>query len=174
MFNTNNNEFKTDFINMNYNYDKIFNYDNIKNALIKLKNKIIFTIEKINSNEPKIDELIKDLKKYCNTTLNIFKKFFEIYKEEYYQFNSIKRMLFYILDNKSLLNHISFINEILISFFNLIETDLSKYLKKQKEFNIKLESVEEKFYTEIYKPTDSYNEKFLSDNSNSLLNLTKK
>ena len=82
-------------------------------------------------------------------------------------------MAFYILDNKSLLNHISMIRSLLNSFYNLVQfkkdSSNEEYEKKYEEFSSVLVDAEQYFYTEIYEPSENYNEETLSEISNSLL-----
>lgn len=82
-------------------------------------------------------------------------------------------MAFYILDNKSLLYHISMIRSLLNSFYNLVQfkkdSSSEEYEKRYEEFSSKLVDVEQSFYTEIYEPGENYSEEALSEISNSLL-----
>ncbi|WP_407381549.1 hypothetical protein, partial [Methanobrevibacter sp.] len=107
-----------------------------------------------------------------NNTENILYNL-DFFEEEYYDFSSIKDIAFYILDNKSLLHHISIVRNLLNSFYDLVQfkKDFSNedYNHKYKEFSSELIDVEQLFYTKIYQPSQNYNEEALSEISNSLL-----
>lgn len=117
-------------------------------------------------------ELIENIKDSFNNTENILSNI-DFFKDEYYDFSSIKDMAFYILDNKSLLYHISMIRSLLNSFYNLVQfkkdSSSEEYEKRYEEFSSKLVDVEQSFYTEIYEPGENYSEEALSEISNSLL-----
>lgn len=105
--------------------------------------------------------------------LKIFYPILIFFKDEYYDFFSIKDIIFYILDNKTLLNNISLFKDLINSFYNLVlsKKDFSneEYDLKYSEFSSQLVDVEQSFYTEIYEPSENYNEETLSEISNSLL-----
>ena len=61
----------------------------------------------------------------------------DFFKEEYYDFSSIKDMTFHILDNKSLLHHIALIKSLLNSFYNLIQF---KKDSSNEEYELKYEN----------------------------------
>lgn len=116
-------------------------------------------------------ELIENIKDSFNNTENILSNI-DFFKDEYYDFSSIKDMVFYILDNK-LLHNISMIRSLLNSFYNLVQfkkdSSSEEYEKRYEEFSSKLVDVEQSFYTEIYEPGENYSEEALSEISNSLL-----
>lgn len=116
-------------------------------------------------------ELIENIKDSFNNTENILSNI-DFFKDEYYDFSSIKDMVFYILDNK-LLHNISMIRSLLNSFYNLVQfkkdSSSEEYEKRYGEFSSKLVDVEQSFYTEIYEPGENYSEEALSEISNSLL-----
>ncbi len=149
-------------------------YDSFINALNELKEKIILNVENIlvQKDETSLDELIENLKDSFNNTENILYNL-DFFEEEYYDFSSIKDIAFYILDNKSLLHHISIVRNLLNSFYDLVQfkKDFSNedYNHKYKEFSSELIDVEQLFYTKIYQPSQNYNEEALSEISNSLL-----
>ena len=148
-------------------------YDSFINALKELKEKIYSNVEKIIiQNYQLSDDLIENLKDSFNTTENILSNL-DFFEDEYYDFSSIKDMVFYILDNKSLLNNLSFFTDLLNSFYNLIEfkKDASneEYELKYEEFSSQLVDFEQLFYTGIYEPSKKYSEKTLSEISNSLI-----
>jgi len=149
-------------------------YDSFINAIKELKEKIYSNVENIivQKDEPSLDELIGNIKDSFNNTENILSNL-SFFKDEYYDFSSIKDMVFYILDNKSLLHHISMIRSLLNSFYNLVQfkkdSSNEEYELKYEEFSSKLVDTEQFFYTEIYKPSENYNEQVLSEISNSLL-----
>lgn len=139
-----------------------------------MKEKIYSNVENIlvQNNEPSLDELIENIKYSFNNTENILSNL-DFFKDEYYDFSSIKDMAFYILDNKSLLHHISIVKGLLNSFYNLVQfkkdSSIEEYEQKYDEFSSELIDVEQFFYTEIYGPNEKYNEEALSEISNSLL-----
>ena len=148
-------------------------YDSFINAIKELKEKIYSNVENIiQNNRPALDELIENIKDSFDNTESILSNL-DFFEDEYYDFSSIKDMAFYILDNKSLLQHISIIRDLLNSFYNLVQfkKDLSneEYGKKYGEFSSELVDIEQSFYTEIYEPSENYNEEILSEISNSLL-----
>lgn len=116
-------------------------------------------------------ELIENIKDSFNNTENILSNI-DFFKDEYYDFSSIKDMVFFILDNK-LLHNISMIRSLLNSFYNLVQfkkdSSSEEYEKRYGEFSSKLVDVEQSFYTEIYEPGENYSEEALSEISNSLL-----
>ena len=97
-------------------------YDSFINAIKELKEKIYSNVENIivQKDEPSLDELIGNIKDSFNNTENILSNL-SFFKDECYDFSSIKDMVFYILDNKSLLHHISMIRSLLNSFYNLVQ-----------------------------------------------------
>ena len=93
-------------------------------------------------------------------------------EEEYYDFLSIKDMVFYILDY-GLIEHISLFECLLGSFFEVISLKLNSskdYQIKYDEFSSELIDVEQFFYTEIYEPSENFNEETLAQISNLILN----
>ena len=148
-------------------------YDSFINALKVLKETIYLNVEDIivQNNEP-LDGLIDNLKDSFNTAENILFNL-DFFENEYYDFSSIKDMVFYILDNKPLLKNISMFEDLLNSFYNLVQSkkDSSnvEYDLKYDAFSSQLVNVEQLFYTEIYAPGENYNEETLSEISNSLL-----
>ena len=166
--------YKNNYI-INIEYSKSKNiYDSFINAIKELKEKIYSNVENIivQKDEPSLDELIGNIKYSFNNTENILSNF-DVFKEEYYDFSSIKDMAFYILDNKSLLRHISIIRNLLNSFYDLVQfkkdSSNEEYEQKYEEFSSGLVDTEQYFYTEIYEPSENYNEETLSEISNSLL-----
>lgn len=148
--------------------------DSFINALKEVKKTIHSNVEKIVHRELYLDELIINLKYSFNTTEHLLSKV-DFLENEYYDYSSIKDMLFYILEDKSLLNHISLFKELLDSFYNLvlskIELSDEDYEKKYDEFSSKLIDIEQIFYTSICKPSENYDEETLSEISNSILDL---
>ena len=148
--------------------------DSFIDAFIEVKGIIYSNVEKIVHREPSLDELILNLKESFNTTEYLLSKL-DFLEDEYYDYSSIKDMLFYILDDKSLLNHISLFKELLNSFYDLIlsKIELSDegYENKYDEFSSKLINLEQKFYNSICKPSENYDEKTLSEIFNSILDI---
>lgn len=164
--------FNSNDINLKFEYPSIIK--SIKNAFKKIKEVIYDAVNKIVSNECFIDELIIEIKDYFNSMENILEQFIEIFEEEYYYFTSIKSMLFYILDNKESFNYLEYVINLFLSFYDLIQlksSDSSEYKIKQNSFDLEIDSFEQKFYTEICKPSEYYDETVLSSITNSLLNL---
>ena len=134
---------------------------------MELKEKIYSNVENIifQKDEPTLNELIENIKDSFNNTENILSNL-DFFKDEYYDFASIKDMAFYILDNKSLLRHISMIRSLLNSFYGLVQfkkdSSNEEYEQKYEKFSSELVDTEQSFYTEIYEET-------LSEISNSLL-----
>ena len=159
-------------ISNGYAYNPGNVYDSFINAFRELAEKIYSNVEDILNNEPSLDELIGNLKDSFNDAENIISDL-DFFKEEYYDFSSIKDMAFYILGNKSLLCHISMIINLLNSFYGLVQfkkdSSNEEYEKKYEEFSSVLVDTEQYFYTEIYEPSENYNEETLSEISNSLL-----
>ena len=159
------------YFNMNNGYVSNI-YDSFINALKELKEKIYSNVENIINDKPYLDELIENLKDSFNASEDILSHL-DFFKDEYYNFSSIKDMVFYILDNKTLLNNISMFKDLINSFYNLVQSkkDSSndEYDLKYEEFSSQLVDVEQSFYTEIYEPSENYNEETLSEISNSLL-----
>ena len=161
-------------ISNGYAYNPRNVYDSFINAFRELAEKIYSNVENIiiQNNEPSLDELIENLKDSFNDAENILSNL-DFFKEEYYDFSSIKDMAFHILDNKSLLHNISIIKGLLDSFYNLVQfkkdSSNEEYELKYDEFSSELIDVEQLFYSEIYEPSEKYNEEALSDISNSLL-----
>ena len=149
-------------------------YDSFINAFRELAKKIYSNVESIliQNNEPSLDELIENLKDSFNDAENILSNL-DFFEDEYYDFSSIKDMAFYILDNKSLLHNISIVKGLLNSFYNLVQSkknaSCDEYKLKYDAFSSDLIDVEQLFYTEIYEPSEKYNEEALSEISNSLL-----
>ena len=159
-------------ISNGYAYNPGNVYDSFINAFRELAEKIYSNVEDILNNEPSLDELIGNLKDSFNDAENIISDL-DFFKEEYYDFSSIKDMAFYILDNKSLLHNMSIIKGLLDSFYNLVQfkknSSNKEYALKYDEFSSELIDVEQFFYTKIYQPSEAYNEEELSEISNSLL-----
>lgn len=88
-------------------------YDSFIKAIKELKEKIYSIVENtiIQKDEPSLDELIGNIKdSFNNTEKNLSN--LDFFKDEYYDFSSIKDMAFHILDNKSLLHHIALIKSL--------------------------------------------------------------
>lgn len=151
---------------------KVFN--SFISALKELKETIYSNVEKIVHNDPFLDKLILTLKDSFNNIDSILSKMYFL-EDEYYDYSSIKDMIFYILDDKSLLSNISLFEDLIDSFYNLIQFkfDLSDedYKVKYDDFSSKLINIEQIFYTSICKPSEKYDEKVLSEITNSLLDL---
>jgi hypothetical protein len=149
-------------------------YDSFINAINELKEKIYSNVENIlvQNNQPALDELIENIKDSFDNIKNILSNL-DFFEDEYYDFSSIKDMAFYILGNKSLLHHLSMIKGLLNSFYNLVQfkkdSSNEEYEQKYGEFSSELVDIEQSFYTEIYEPSENYNEETLSEISNSLL-----
>ncbi|WP_295620628.1 hypothetical protein [uncultured Methanobrevibacter sp.] len=150
-------------------------YSNFINLFNELNEKILKSIEKITSkNENLLNKLIIELKESFESLSNILREM-KLYKDEYYDFFSIKRMAFYILDNKELLNQLPSIKTLMNLFYNLIQMktklDEENYLNEHKEFNMKLVSYEQYFYTKICKQSENYDEDTLSKITNTFIKL---
>ncbi len=154
-------------------YRKI--YEKLISLLEELKEKIyagtINAMSKKNKNH--INRLISELKESFEKLDKTLSQL-ENYKKEYLRFLSIKRMAFYILEDSTLFEHIVSIEKLFNSFCNIAylknaATD-EEYEKYYKEFEKELLNFEQFFYTEVCKPSESYNEETLSSITNSLLN----
>lgn len=161
------------FINTEYVSKSRNIYDSFINAIKELKEKIYSNVEIIVQNTgPSLDELIGNIKDSFNNTEYILSNL-EFFEDEYYDFSSIKDMAFYILDDKSLLRHISIIRNLLNSFYDLVQfkkdSANDEYEQRYEEFSCELIDVEQSFYTKIYQPSENCNEEALSEISNSLL-----
>ena len=157
-----------------YDYNIANVYDSFINAFRELKERIYSNIENIliQKTEPSLDEVILNLKNSFNDCEDILSGI-DFLKEEYYEFSSIKDMAFYILDDKSLLPNITIIKDLLNSFYNLIQLKKEfcdeEYELKYDEFSDQLIDAEQFFFTEIYTPSENYDEDLLSELSNLLL-----
>lgn len=85
-------------------------------------------------------------------------------------------MSFYILDDKTLYNHLEMILDLITNFSDIIQIKMDKnvfeeYVEKQEEFSLFLSKYEQKFYTEICGPSEYYDKKTLWEINNSLLDL---
>lgn len=159
----------------NYILDNQQSYSNFINLFKELNEKILKSIEKITSkNENLLNKLIIELKESFESLSKILREI-KLYEDEYYDFFSIKRMAFYILDNKELLNQLPSIKKLMNLFCNLIQMktklDEENYLKEHKEFNMKLVSYEQYFYTKICEQSENYDEDTLSKITNTFIKL---
>lgn len=148
-------------------------YDAFINAIKELKESIYSNVDNIlRNNRPSSGFLIENIKYSFVNTESILSSL-DFFEDEYYDFSSIKDMAFYILDDESLLCHISMIKSLLNSFYTLVQfkKDYSneEYENKYEEFSSQLVDAEQLFYTRIYEPSENYNEETLSEISNSLL-----
>ena len=120
----------------------------------------------VNDEESSLDRSVENLKASINEVEYILSGL-DYFEDEYYDFSTIKDMIFYILDNKSLLHYISFFEGLLNSFQSLFhfkkESSDEEYSKRYKEFSCELIDIEEFFFTEIYQPSEKYDEKALSE-----------
>lgn len=97
---------------------------------------------------------------------------FKDFEEEYYDYCDIQEMANYILKNNKLINkdNLSFINEIFNSFCDILKCKYSEgYLEKYNNFSSKLIDWQQYFFTEIYTPSECYDEEALSKITNLLL-----
>lgn len=149
-------------------------YDSFVNALKELKEIISSKVEKIVHNEEKSStQLVLDIKESFESIEDILAKS-PLYEDEYFTFSSIKDMSFYILDDKSLYAHLEMILDLITNFIDIIQIKKSNsrdYVEKQEEFSLFLSKYEQKFYTEISKPSEYYDERTLGEITNSLLDL---
>lgn len=160
----------------NAEYSSITVSESIKKAFEKIKEVVYGAVNKIVSNESSIDKLILEIKNNCNDMEDILENFIQIFEDEYYYFTSIKSMLFYILDNiNETIEYLQYVKELFLSFYNLIQSKSHDYFEeyelKQNEFDLELDTFEQKFYTEICKPSKHFDEVVLSGITNSLLDL---
>ena len=145
--------------------------DNLKKLLNKIIGKLSFNSLQIGSSEELV-ELFANDEDFCND-LKSMKTFMEeislilepldIFLYEFYDFLSIRVMCNYIIDNLELyLQHSSFINSLLSSFFNLIHSkinkDKSQYTEVYDTFEKFLDEKEKIFYLEIYEGTHEYDD----------------
>ena len=156
-----------------YAYNQGNIYDSSINAFKKLAEKIYLNVENIliQNSDSSLNELIQNLKDLFNDAENILFSL-DFFEDESYDFSSIKDIAFYMLDNKSLLHNISIIKALLDSFCNLVQfkkdSFSDEYKLKYDEFSFDLIDVEQIFFTEIYEPSEKYNQEALSEISNSL------
>lgn len=151
-------------------------YNSFVNALKELKEIISSKVRKmVRNKEQTSSQLVLDIKESFVLSEDILAKspFFE---DEYYAFSSIKDMSFYILDDKTLYNHLEMILDLITNFYDIIQIKMDKnvfeeYVEKQEEFSLFLSKYEQKFYTEICGPSEYYDEKTLCEITNSLLDL---
>lgn len=153
-----------------HNNQKI--YDTFVNMLKQLKEKICIShLNLLNPND-NIDRLNSEIKESFEEIDDMLYQIANL-KKEYLNFLSIKRTTFYILDNKTLYCHISSIEKLFDSFYNLIylKNTLSEkeYDKFNSKFNRELLKFEQHFYTMVCKPSENYNEDVLSSIINSLI-----
>ena len=147
-------------------------YDTFVNMLKQLKEKIcIGLLNSLNSND-NIERLISEIKESFEEIDDMLYQIANL-KKEYFNFLSIKRITFYILDNETLYCHISSIEKFFDSFYNLIYLKNTlceeEYDKINSKFNKELLKFEQNFYTSLCKPSENYNEDVLSSIINSLI-----
>ena len=166
-------EYKQTALYSHFNSQKT--YENFLNILNELKEKILKSLDGIiTKDEEKLNNLIIDLKESFETVTENLREI-KFYEEEYYDFFSIKRMAFYILDNKELFEQLPSIRTLINSFYKLIQkktaSNNENYLEEHKHFNSELVAYEQFFYTKICKPSENYDEKTLSKITNALIKL---
>ena len=162
-------------IQSNYTFDSQKTYENFINLLKELKEKILKSLDKITSkNEEILNQLIFELKESFESVAKTLKEI-KFYEEEFYDFFSIERMAFYILDNKELFENLSSINTLISSFYKLIQIKAKlndeEYLEEYKQFNLELVAFEQFFYTKICKPSENYDEDTLSKITSAFIKL---
>ena len=161
----------SNYISQGHNF-----YNSFVNALKELKEIISSNVEKMVQNEEqRSSQLVLDIKESFVSIEDILSKS-PLFEDEYYTFSSIKDMSFYILDDKSFYDYLGMILDLITNFFDLIQIKMDKtifeeYVVKQEEFSLFLSKYEQKFYTEICEPSEYYDEKTLSEITNSLLDL---
>lgn len=172
----NNNNIIKNPINCQENYlcQGINLYNSTVNALKKVVKKVYSEVEAIfNKEETNISVLISGIKKDFESIENILGKS-PLYEYEYIKFSSIKDIAFYLLDD-SLFSYLYMVIELMDSFYEIIQVKKDKniedYELKQEEFSLLLFKHEQKFYTEICKPSEHYNEETLGKITNYLLDL---
>lgn len=117
------------------------------------------------------DAFLKDLeyiRKYLSEINNILLPIDELNKE-YFCFFSIKLMIDYLINDFELfIVNLSFIENLLVNFFNLIHLkslNHHDYEKKYDEFFSYLEKQKEFFYTEIYDYDGKYQDVIIEINN---------
>lgn len=117
------------------------------------------------------DVFLKDLeyiRKYLSEINNILLPIDELNKE-YFCFFSIKLMIDYLINDFELfIVNLSFIENLLVNFFNLIHLkslNPQDYEKKYDEFFSYLEKQKEFFYTEIYDYDGKYQDVIIEINN---------
>ena len=169
----------SNYISQGHNF-----YNSFVNALKELKEIISSNVKKMVQNEEqRSSQLVLDIKESFVSIEDILSKS-PLFEDEYYTFSSIKDMSFYILDDKSFYDYLGMILDLITNFFDLItnininynktfmdKTIFEEYVVKQEEFSLFLSKYEQKFYTEICEPSEYYDEKTLSEITNSLLDL---
>ena len=157
------------FFNENDSSGYDYNTTNVYDSFREVTEMIYSDIEKIQiqKSEPSLD-LIWNLKNSFNEGVNILSHL-DFLKEQYYDFSSIKDMAFYILEEKSLLPYLSIIKDLVNSFYNTIQLKKEFCDVEYDEFSDYLIDAEQFFFTELYTPSENYDEELLCEISNLLL-----
>ena len=151
-------------------------FDSLSDSLSKIKEKIQDFTESIFHNRKDFENQKDDL---INTVINGYLSIEDLlrqipfFKDEYYDFTSIRFMSSYILLNELSDNYqlvIDMFDEFSILINSKIKMKPESYETIYDEFFFKLDEYEHRFYTEIYEKSDSFNEKVLAEISYTLLN----
>ncbi len=142
-------------------------------SLQELKRRIIENFNKLSyyKNKSNSDELINNLKNLFSS-IEVVLGQIEEYENEFHNYCRIEIMSIYILEHDYLSNdNLKFIKEMLNSFYDIInlKSNFKDYNHAYDKFTSELIKWEQYFYTEIYIPSDNYDEENLSKITNGLL-----
>ena len=153
------------YVNRKNNFDTLKDiYEKIHDVFSNIqigKDKSIDELVNIYSNDAEFLNELKIITKSMDELVSILNTIDSL-KKELIHFLSIQRMINYMLkDIKLFLIHLSFIDDLLVNFFNLIHaklTDKNHYNKHYDKFFTYLDNQEDFFYTKIFEYDGEYEE----------------
>lgn len=153
------------YVNRKNNFDTLKDiYEKIHDVFSNIqigKDKSIDELVKIYSNDDEFLNELKIINKSMDEIVSILNTSDSL-KKELIHFLSIQRMINYMLnDIKLFLIHLSFIDDLLINFFNLVHVKLidnNHYDEYYDKFFAYLDNQEDFFYTRIFEYNDEYEE----------------
>lgn len=153
------------YVNSNNNFNALKDiYEKIQDVFSNIKtgkDKSIDELVKIYSNDVEFLNELKIINKSLDEIGSILNTGDSL-KKELIHFLSIQRMINYMLkDIKLFLIHLSFIDDLLVNFFNLIHirlTDKNHYDEYYDKFFIYINNQEDFFYTKIFEYNGEYEE----------------
>ncbi|MCQ2971597.1 MAG: hypothetical protein MJ226_08455 [archaeon] len=176
------------YVENNYNQFPSFNKSTYSNNIKPVKDSFMDTLnnlfKKINGflenfnkkdSSDDFDEIINSIKESFISLDNIL-NINPLYEDEIYPHSSIIHMSIYILNDLDLLiMYIHFIQEMLISLKDIIESkrdlESNQFNERYEEFTSNLIKWEQFFYTQIYTPSEFCDDETISDITNSLVHI---